>query len=40
MITNPQVVDETVVETEELADVELSLDDLDMVGGGNIIVMY
>ena len=42
MITNLQLVDDTqsVSETEELADVALSLNELDMVGGGSVCVIY
>ena len=42
MITNLQLVDDVqaVTETEELTDLELSLCELDMVGGGSISVIY
>ena len=40
MITNLQLVDEIVTETEEVCDVELSLNELDMVGGGSVNVVY
>ena len=42
MITNLQLVDDsqTVTETEEPTDFELSLNELDMVGGGSVNVVY
>ena len=42
MITNLQLVDDAqaVTETEELTDFELSLNELDMVGGGSVNVAY
>lgn len=42
MITNLQLVDnvQAVAETEELTDFELSLNELDMVGGGSVNVVY
>jgi hypothetical protein len=42
MITNLQLVDDAqaVTETEELTDLELSLNELDMVGGGSVSVIY
>ena len=42
MTTNLQLVDDaqSVSETEELIDVALSLNELDMVGGGSVAVIY
>lgn len=42
MITNLTLVDDVqaVTETEELTDFELSLSELDMVGGGSVNVAY
>ena len=42
MITNLQHVDDvqTITETEEVTDFELSLNELDMVGGGSVNVIY